>query len=66
MKCWVLCSLGIAVLVGASMSSAAQQPAKVFHIGILSPAASSSTKAFDAFLQPGLTTAIFWAAGRIG
>ena len=49
MKCWALCSLGMAVLAGASMSSAAQQPAKVFHIGILSPAAASSTKAFDAF-----------------
>jgi hypothetical protein len=27
----------------------AQQPAKIFHIGVLSPAESPSTKAFDSF-----------------
>jgi putative ABC transport system substrate-binding protein len=39
----------MAVLAAASFSATAQQATKVFRIGILSPAASPSTKAFDAF-----------------
>ena len=42
-----------AVLAGAPMTAMAQQPAKVFRIGILSPAAAASTKGFDA-LRNGL------------
>ena len=42
-----------AVIAGASLAATAQQPAKVFRIGILSPAGSPSTKAFDA-LREGL------------
>src|SRR6516225_5612186 len=38
-----------AVLAGAPTTAMAQQPAKVFRIGNLSPAAEASTKAFDAF-----------------
>jgi hypothetical protein len=45
-------TLGV-VLTGAPMTAMAQQPAKVFRIGILSPAAAASTKAFDA-LRNGL------------
>ena len=49
MKPWASCWLAIAVSAAASSSATAQQPANVFRIGILSPAASQSTKAFDAF-----------------
>jgi len=48
MKRWASCLLGMAVSAAASLSSTAQEPAKVFRIGILSPAASPSTKGFDA------------------
>ena len=48
MRRWALCWLAIAISA-ASFSATAQQRAKLFRIGILSPAASSSTKAFDAF-----------------
>jgi putative ABC transport system substrate-binding protein len=40
-----------AVVAGAPIIAAAQQPAKVFRIGILSPAGSPSTKAFDALRE---------------
>jgi putative ABC transport system substrate-binding protein len=40
-----------AIMVGAPIIAAAQQPAKVFRIGILSPAGSPSTKAFDALRE---------------
>jgi putative ABC transport system substrate-binding protein len=48
----------VAIALGAAGAGAppiatAQQSAKVFHIGILSPAGSPSTKAFDA-LREGL------------
>jgi putative ABC transport system substrate-binding protein len=49
MKRWASCWPAIAILAAVSFSATAQRPAKVFRIGILSPAASSSTKAFDAF-----------------
>jgi hypothetical protein len=39
------CLLAIAVSAVASLSGTAQPPAKMFRIGILSPAASPSTKA---------------------
>ncbi len=42
-----------ALVAGALPIATAQQPAKVFRIGILSPAGSPSTKAFDA-LREGL------------
>ena len=44
-------SILAAVALGAiiALFSAAEQPVKVFRIGILSPAGSPSTKAFDAF-----------------
>jgi putative tryptophan/tyrosine transport system substrate-binding protein len=38
-----------ALVAGATITAVAQQPAKVFRIGILSPAESPSTKAFDSF-----------------
>src|SRR5260370_29764447 len=40
-----------AVIAGALSPALAQQPAKVFRIGILSPAERSSTKIFDAFRE---------------
>ena len=46
---WASCWLAIAISAAASFSATAQQPAKVFRVGILSPAAAASTKAFDAF-----------------
>ena len=49
MKRWASCWLPIAISAAAFSSATAQQPAKVFRIGILSPAAAASTKAFDAF-----------------
>jgi len=46
---WASCWLAIAISAAAFSSATAQQPAKVFHIGILSPAPAASTKGFDAF-----------------
>jgi putative ABC transport system substrate-binding protein len=43
-------SLG-AIMAGAPLTAAAQQPRKVFRIGVLSPAERSSTKIFDAFRE---------------
>jgi putative ABC transport system substrate-binding protein len=40
-----------AVVAGAHLPSVAQQPGKVFRIGILSPAERPDTKIFDAFRQ---------------
>ena len=40
-----------AVVTGASLPSVAQQPAKVFRIGVLSLAGQTSTKIFDAFRE---------------
>ena len=40
-----------AIIAGAPLTAAAQQPGKVFRIGILSPAERSSTKIFDAFRE---------------
>jgi len=53
MKSWAACILAIAVSPAASLSGTAQPPGKVFRIGILSPAALPSTKAFDS-LRKGL------------
>jgi len=44
-----------AIMAGATLNAAAQQPGKVFRIGILSPAERSSTKIFDAFRATPLT-----------
>jgi putative ABC transport system substrate-binding protein len=41
----------MAVLAGAPLSALAQQPGKVFRIGVLSPAGQTSTKIFDGFRQ---------------
>jgi putative ABC transport system substrate-binding protein len=43
------CLLAVVILAGVALSALAQQPAKIPRIGILSPAASPSTKGFDAF-----------------
>ena len=43
------CFLAIAVSAAASVFATAQQPARVFHIGILSPAERPDTKIFNAF-----------------
>jgi len=43
--------LGIAISAAAPLSGTAQQPEKVFRIGILSPAERVSTKIFDAFRE---------------
>ena len=51
MKRWAVCLLGTAVLVAVSLSGTAQEPAKIFRIGVLSPAKRSSTKIFDAFRE---------------
>jgi putative ABC transport system substrate-binding protein len=48
-KRWAPCFFGIAVLATTPLPGVAQQPAKPFRIGVLSPAATASTKAFDAF-----------------
>jgi len=40
-----------AIMAGAPLTAAAQQPGKVFRIGVLSPAERSSTKIFDAFRE---------------
>jgi ABC-type uncharacterized transport system substrate-binding protein len=41
--------VALALAASVSLPSAAQEPRKVFRIGILSPAQQTSTKAFDAF-----------------
>jgi len=48
-KRWASCWLAIVISAAAFSFATAQQPAKVFRIGILSPVAAASTKAFDAF-----------------
>src|SRR5215469_4555114 len=48
---WAVCLLAIAVSATASLSSTAQEPKKVFRIGVLSPAERSTTKIFDAFRE---------------
>jgi ABC-type uncharacterized transport system substrate-binding protein len=52
-KRWAAYLLGIAVSATASLPGSAQQPGKVYRIGVLSPAGSPSTKAFDS-LRKGL------------
>jgi putative tryptophan/tyrosine transport system substrate-binding protein len=47
---FVAIALG-AVMAGVALPGTAQQPAKVFRIGILSPAGSPSTKPFDALRE---------------
>ena len=49
MKRSASCWLAIALFAAAPLSAAAQQSVKIYRIGILSPAASSSTNVFDAF-----------------
>ena len=44
-----LAATALGTLAAATPPALAQQPGKVFQIGILSPAGSPSTKAFDAF-----------------
>jgi len=53
MRRWAAYLLGIAVSCAVGLPDMAQQPGKIFRIGILSPAASPSTKAFDS-LRKGL------------
>jgi putative ABC transport system substrate-binding protein len=48
---WTACFLVMAVSAAASVLATAQQPAKMFRIGILSPAAQAETKIFDAFRE---------------
>jgi len=43
--------LALALAASVSLPSPAQQPAKMFRIGILSPAAQAETKIFDAFRE---------------
>jgi putative ABC transport system substrate-binding protein len=45
------CFLVIAISAAASVFATAQQPEKMFRIGILSPAAQAETKIFDAFWE---------------
>ena len=45
------CFLAIVVSAAASVFATAQQPEKMFRIGILSPAAQAETKIFDAFRE---------------
>ena len=49
MKALASCWLVIVVLTATSISAAAQQPAKAFRIGVLSPAEQNSAKTFEAF-----------------
>jgi len=49
-RCAILL-LAVAVSAAASMPSTAQEPKKVFRIGVLSPAERSTTKIFDAFRE---------------
>jgi ABC-type uncharacterized transport system substrate-binding protein len=54
MRRWAACLIAMALgaaLVAGPLPGAAQQPEKVFRIGILSPAERSSTKIFDAFRE---------------
>ena len=53
MRRWAAYLLGIAVSCAVGLPDMAQQPGKIFRIGVLSPAASPSTKAFDS-LRKGL------------
>jgi putative ABC transport system substrate-binding protein len=53
MRRWAAYLLGIAVSGAVALPDMAQQPGKIFRIGVLSPAASSSTKGFDG-LRKGL------------
>ena len=53
MRRWAAYLLGIAVSGAVALPDMAQQPGKIFRIGVLSPAASPSTKAFDS-LRKGL------------
>ena len=53
MRRWAAYLLGIAVSGALALPDMAQQPGKIFRIGVLSPAASPSTKAFDS-LRKGL------------
>jgi putative tryptophan/tyrosine transport system substrate-binding protein len=53
MRRWAAYLLGIAVSGAVALPDMAQQPGKIFRIGVLSPAASPSTKAFDG-LRKGL------------
>jgi putative ABC transport system substrate-binding protein len=53
MRRWAAYLLGIAVSGAVALPDMAQQPDKIFRIGVLSPAASPSTKAFDG-LRKGL------------
>ena len=53
MRRWAIYLLGIAVSGALALPDMAQQPGKIFRIGVLSPAASPSTKAFDS-LRKGL------------
>ncbi len=48
--CLIAMALGTALAAGP-LPGAAQQPKKVFRIGVLSPAAQPDTKIFDAFRQ---------------
>jgi hypothetical protein len=50
MRCWATYLLGIAVSGAVALPDMAQQ-AKTFRIGVLSPARSPSTKAFDGLLK---------------
>ena len=49
-RCAILL-LAVAVSAAACMPSTAQEPKKVFRIGVLSPAERSTTKIFDAFRE---------------
>ena len=53
MRRWAAYLLGIAVSCAVGLPDMAQQPGKIFRIGILSPAASPSTRAFGS-LRKGL------------
>ena len=53
MRRWAAYLLGIAVSGAVALPDMAQQPGKIFRIGVLSPAASPATKAFDS-LRKGL------------
>jgi hypothetical protein len=53
-KRWALCFLGIAVLAAVPLPGVAQQPAKPFRIGVLSPAGSPSTKALGLTIPPSI------------
>ena len=48
MTCWAKFLLAVAVAGAVALPGTAQQPTKVFRLGILSPAARPDTKIFDA------------------